>query len=368
MCLKQKAKDGLPTGIIVDDSATVKTGNDSVGVGRQYAGVVGKVENCQTGVYLSMCHDTSATLVNERLFLPEAWTDDPKRCKKADIPEEARQHKTKPQLALEMIDELDNLGTQWDWIGGDGLYGHCYELTTELDERNLLYVLDVHKDELISVEEPQIAVPPRTHAKGRTPTKPQADREPIRLDRYCAKLSADDWELVKIRKGEKGWLKRPVHVANVWVWDGKEERARRRTVVISKTPGRKPKTKYSFSNGTIADYSVQEYAYFQAQRYWVERCVDDAKNELGLSDYQVRKWKGWHHHHALVMMASLFLLKERFRQKNTVPLMSLRDARLLIIARLFGTDEDVETCLDQMQARHEKRQKSIDWWYIWDKE
>ncbi len=267
-----------------------------------------------------------------------------------------------------MIDELDNLGTQWDWIGGDGLYGHCYELTTELDERNLLYVLDVHKDEQISVEEPQIAVPPRTHDKGRTPTKPQADREPIRLDRYCAKLSADEWELVKIRKGEKGWLKRHVHVANVWVWDGKEESARRRTVVISTTPGRKPKTKYRFSNGTLEDYSVQEYAYFQAQRYWVERCFDDAKNELGLSDYQVRKWKGWHHHHALVMMASLFLLKERFRQKNTVPLMSLRDARLLIIARLFGTDEDVDTCLDQMQARHEKRQKSIDWWYIWDKE
>ena len=119
---------------------------------------------------------------------------------------------------------------------------------------------------------------------------------------------------------------------------------------------------------TLEDYTVEEYAYFQAQRYWVERCFDDAKNELGLSDYQVRKWQGWHHHHTLVMMASLFLLKERLSQKEAVPLMSLRDARLLMIARLFGTDEDVEICLSQMQVRHEKRQKSIDWWYIWDKE
>ncbi|MCP4396619.1 MAG: IS701 family transposase, partial [bacterium] len=217
-------------------------------------------------------------------------------------------------------------------------------------------------------EEPQIAVPPRTHAQGRTPTKHQADREPIRLDRSCAKLPKDAWKRVKIRKGEQGWLTRQVHVATVWVWDGKEDRARRRTVVISKTVGRKPKTTYSFSTGTLEDDTIQEYAYVHAQRYWVERCVDDAKHELGMSDYQVRKWQGWHHHQALVMMAALLLLKERLSQQETVPLMSLRDTRLLLIARLFGTDEDVETCLTQMRVRHENRQKSIDWWYIWGKE
>jgi SRSO17 transposase len=368
VCEGQKRQTGLPTGLIVDESATVKKGKASVGVGRQYAGVIGKVENCQVGVYASLCHDSSATLVNERLFLPEAWAGDSDRCNTAGIPEDTRRHQTKPQLALEMIDELDNLGLQWDWIGGDGLYGHSFELTAGLDERELLYVLDVHKDELIYEEEPQIAVPPRTHAQGRTPTKRQADREPIRLDHYCAKLSADRWELVKIRKGEKGWLKRKIHVATVWMWNEEEDQARRRTVVISKTLGRTSKTKYSLSNGTLEDYTVEEYAYFQAQRYWVERCFDDAKNELGLSDYQVRKWQGWHHHHALVMMASLFVLKERILQQEAAPLMSLRDARLLMIARLFGTDDDVETCLTHMRVRHEKRQKSIDWWYIEDKE
>jgi SRSO17 transposase len=368
VCLTQQRKTGLPTGVIVDESATVKKGNASVGVGRQYAGVVGKVENCQVGVYASLCHDTSATLINERLFVPEAWAEDPERCQKAGIPEDAQQHQTKPQLALDMIDELGKLGIQWDWIGGDGLYGHSYELTTGLDERDLFYVLDVHRDERIYEEEPQIAVPPRTHPQGRPPTQLRADREPIRLDRYCVALSSDDWELVKIRKSQKGWVKRKVHVATVWVWDGKEAKARRRTLIISKTLGRKPKTKYSVSNGTRKEYTVQEYAYFQTQRYWVERCFDDAKNELGMSDYQVRKWQGWHHHHALVMMASLFLLKERLTQQEAVPLMSLRDARLLLIARLFGTDEDVESCLTQMRVRHEKRQKSIDWWYLEDKE
>jgi SRSO17 transposase len=285
MCVKQHAQTGQPTGLLLDECATLKKGKDSVGVGRQYAGEIGKVDTCQVGVYASLCHDTAATLVNERLFVPEAWANDPARCEKAGIPKEHQHHQTKPQLALEMIDELDDQGMYWDWIGGDGLYGHCYELTVGLDERDLLYVLDVHKDEHIYEEDPTIAVPPRTHTKGRTPTHPQADREPIRLDRYCAQLSADRWEVVKIRKGEKGWVKRKVHVATVWVWDGKEAQARRRTVVISKTLRGKPKTKYSVSNGTLEEFTVQEYAYFQAQRYWVERCFDDAKNELGLSDY-----------------------------------------------------------------------------------
>ena len=368
LCAKQKAKKRTPTGCIIDESAHLKKGEASVGVARQYAGVAGKVDNCQVGVYLSLCNDTSATLVNERLFLPEVWAEDAERCDQAGIPKEARQHHTKPQQALSMIDELDNQGIQWDWIGGDGLYGHCHELMNGLDERGLFFVLDVHKDELIYEEEPAIAVPPRTHPHGPAPTKLRADREPIRLDQYCATIPADGWEIVNVRKTTTGWLKRQVHVATIWVWDGEEPQARRRTVVISKTLSRKPKTKYSLSNGTLEDYTPQEYAYYQAQRYWVERCFDDAKNELGMSDYQVRKWQGWHHHHALVMMASLFILTQRLAHGEAFPLMSVRDARLLIVARLFGTDDDVEKRFEQMLTRHEKRQQSIDWWYVWDKE
>ena len=368
VCAAQQAIQGTPTGCIIDESAHLKKGVASVGVARQYAGVAGKVDNCQVGVYVSLCNHTSATLVNERLFLPEAWAEETDRCLQAGIPIEEQRHQTKPEHALNMIDELVAQQIHWDWIGGDGLYGHSSALTKGLDERGLLYVLDVHKDELIYEEEPHIAVPPRTHPQGPTPTKLRADRDAIRLDRYCTELPAEDWECVKLRKTTTGWLTRRVHVASVWGWDGKEAHARRRTLVITKTVGRTPKTKYSVSNGGIDEYTPQEYAYFQAQRYWVERCFDDAKNELGMSDYQVRKWTGWHHHHALVMMASLFMLKQRLVQKPEHPLMSVRDARLLIIAKLFGTEKQVEQRLEQMRVRHEKRQKSIDWWYMWDKE
>jgi len=356
----RRARDGILTGNIIDESAHLKQGTESVGVSRQYAGVVGKVDTCQVGVYSSLCHDRYATLINERLFLPRCWTEDEARCERAGIPSNQRQHQSKPQQALAMIDENLAQGIQWDWIGGDGLYGHSFEFTKGLDERNLFYVLDVHKDELVYLEEPHIAVPPRTHARGPAPRKLQADQEPIRLDRYCQRVPKDGWEVVTVRKTTKGWLRLTVHLTTVWMWDGEEPQARRRTLLITKTLSRKPKTKYSISNGTLEAYTPQEYAYFQAQRYWVERCLDDAKNELGLSDYQVRKWRGWHHHHALVMMACAFVLEEKLHHETDTPLLSVRDARLLIIARLWGTEQDVETRIQQMEKRHQKRQQEID--------
>ena len=119
-------------------------------------------------------------------------------------------------------------------------------------------------------------------------------------------------------------------------------------------------TKYSFSNGGINQYTPREFAYFQIQRYWVERNFDDAKNEVGMSDYQVRKWNGWHHHHALVFMASLFLLKQKIDYQKEAPLMSIRDARILVIVSLFGNQKDMETRLEQMKIRHKNRQNDID--------
>jgi SRSO17 transposase len=355
----QQAQDELPTGLLIDESAHLKKGRASVGVSRQYAGVVGKVENCQVGVYVSLCHGTYATIINERLFLPECWTEDSERCVRAGIPEDQRTHHSKPQLALAMIDEHLAQGIRWDWIGGDGLDGHSDELLKGLEERHLFYVLDVHKDERVYLDEPHIAVPPRSHVRGATPTRRQADREPLRLDQYWETLPDDAWEEVTVRKTTKGWLRLDVHLATVWMWDGEEMHARQRTLVITKTVSRQPKIKYSLSNGEREAYTPQEYAYFQAQRYWVERCFDDAKNDLGMSDYQVRKWLGWHHHHALVLMACLFIMQERGQHREAAPLLSVRDARLLIITRLWGTEADVEKQLQFIEKRHWKRKRAI---------
>jgi SRSO17 transposase len=364
--LENKKKSRVPTGYLIDESSHLKKGKESVGVSNQYAGVAGKVDNCQVAVYSSLVNDTRATIVNERLFLPEIWTSSKERCDKAKIPQQNRIYKTKPELALEMIDEDIERGVEFDWIGGDGLYGHNYELTKGLDERDKLYVLDVHKDELIFLEEPTIYIPDKKKGRGRKPKRLKAGGRQIRLDQYEINLQETDWKKVKVRKTAKGWLKLKVHVRDVWIWDGKEKHARRRTLIITKTMNNKPKVKYSFSNGNTNEYTNKEYAYFQAQRYWVERTFDDCKNELGMSDYQIRKWIGWHHHQSLVMLASLFLLKEKIESENEFPLMSVRDARILIIIELFGTEEQYNKRLEQMKIRHYKRKKDIDRYYRYE--
>ena len=114
------------------------------------------MDNCQVGVYANLCNARRSTLIDERLFLPKDWVKDEQRCKKAGIPPEHIVHKTKPVLALEMVDTALRNKVLFDWVGGDGLYGHNYELCRELELRLLLFVLDVHKDQQIYGQEPDI--------------------------------------------------------------------------------------------------------------------------------------------------------------------------------------------------------------------
>ncbi|MDZ7776389.1 MAG: transposase [Bacteroidales bacterium] len=148
---KQKAKNKLPVGYIIDESAHLKKGKKSVGVGRQYAGVIGKVDNCQVGVYSSLVNHTASSIINERIFLPKAWAEDQSRCEEAKVPVEHRTFRTKPELALDidMIKQDIERGIAFDWIGGDGVYGHNTELCAGLDDLSCFYVLDVHKDEKV---------------------------------------------------------------------------------------------------------------------------------------------------------------------------------------------------------------------------
>lgn len=355
-----KSMSQLPTGYIIDESSHLKKGKASVGVSRQYAGVIGKVENCQVAVYSAMCNGSFTTLINTKLFLPQEWIDDRARCQKAGIPSEDILFKTKPQLALEMIKNDVKLGVRFDWIGGDGLYGHNSELTRGLDTEKLFYVLDIHRNETIYLSQPLIEVPIHVGHRGRKPINKRPNTTGSRVDTYCMELKKRDFRKVKIRTTAKGLKKVYAHKISVWHWDGKEDTAQKRVLLITKTTGANPQIKYSFSNGELEQYTLEEYAYFQCNRYWVERCFDDTKNELGLSGYQIRKSNAWYHHQALVMMASLFLLKEKIKNQKEYPLMSLRDARIMIIAALFMEEPMIEKIKNQMINRHKNRQRDID--------
>jgi SRSO17 transposase len=355
-----KTKNNRPIGFILDESSHLKKGIESVGVARQYAGVRGKVDNCQTSVYAALCNESNVCIINTSLFLPQSWINDTARCDKAGIPKSERIFKTKPQLALQLVKDAINQGITFDWIGGDGLYGHNTELTHGLDDEKLLYVLDVHKDELIYLEEPAFAIPDRKSAKGPTPTNKKANKQAVRIDKYCESLTESQWDKVYIRETTKGSKWVFAHTIQVWHWDGLEDAARCRTLVITKTVDKSPQIKYSFSNAAVSSYTRAEYAYFQCNRYWVERGFDDSKNELGLSGYQVRKWIAWQHHQSLVMMAALYMMQVKNEQKQEYPLMSIRDARIMVVAQLFSDKKTIKLLHDQMIIRHKKRQMDID--------
>jgi SRSO17 transposase len=345
-------------GYILDESAHLKKGTQSVGVSRQYAGVVGKVENCQVGVYASLVWHSRTTLINTRLYLPECWTEDEERCDKAGISEDARVHHTKQQLALDMLKADMANGVRFGWVGGDGLYGHGYELSYAVEDMGLTFLFDVHCDQPVYVDEPAIFVPEKKPGRGRTPTRPHTDAQPITVKAYQEGLCEGDWQEVTVRDTTKGVLTLSMHVKQVWVWDKEELQARCWTLVISRNKADN-RLKYSLSNADADTTPLQQFAYRQAQRYWVERSFQDAKSEIGMSDYQVRKWTGWYHHMALVILATSFMVRERLLNRNNYPLLSCRDVRLLIIALLTKDKQLVDKRLKQMKTRHKQREKDI---------
>ncbi len=147
-------------------------------------------------------------------------------------------------------------------------------------------------------------------------------------------------------------------VLRVWLWDGEEEKAHCWYLVVRREVDSPEEIKYSLSNAPEGT-PVKRLAFMQAQRYWVERALQDAKRQAGLGDYQVRGWQGWHHHMALVMMVMLFMLGERLAQQDTLPLLSNADIRNLLVHFLPRRDVTVKEVLRQMKVRHKKRRSAI---------
>ena len=216
----------------------------------------------------------------------------------------------------------------------------------------------MHCSQLVYHLKPSLRPPEQTAEPASESTKPGVDTDPLRVDVYAKQWAAYEWQTVTVREGTKGPLMLSMHVAPVWLWDAETETLTERVLVISRNHADN-KIKYSLSNADYLTTATERFAYMQAQRYWVERAFQEAKSELGMSDYQVRKWNAWHHHMALVMLSLSFLVKERILNKNDYPLLSCRDIRLMIIALLLNDPSAVERRIAQLENRHEQRRRDI---------
>jgi SRSO17 transposase len=298
-------EDGV---LVFDPSAFPKKGTESVGVQRQWCGRLGKVDNCQVGVYLGYVSRKEHALVDFRLYLPEDWATDRKRRKKAGVPRESR-FRTRHELALEMLDEKGPL-LPHRWVAGDDEMGRSSRFRQALREREERYLLAVPSNTLIRDLE---ADPPPYSGRGPRPHVPF-----VRVDRWLTALPDDVWTTIDVRDGEKGplvvqMLKRRVQAKTERRRAGPEETL----VVFRERQGTDTwKHDYLLSSAPLAT-PLPEFARVFKAEHRIEECLQRAKGQAGLADYEVRTWEGWHHHQALSLIATWFLTQETRRGKNT---------------------------------------------------
>jgi SRSO17 transposase len=261
---------GKPTSaLIIDESSFAKQGEHSVGVARQWCGRLGKVDNCQVAVFAVLTDGQRHAPVDMRLYLPQRWIDDPKRCNRAGIPVSARQLRSKAELALEIVRAARARGMRFAWVGVDGGYGKEPAFLRALDDAGEVFVADVHSSQMIWTEPPGLHVLARKSARGRHPTRQRAAADPLSVEKLVSRFRAEDWTRCLLRDSTRGPLQVDIAHRRVWLWDGAEAKARCWHLIVRREVGSPKTVKYSLSNAA-ADTTPLQLACMQGQRYWVE--------------------------------------------------------------------------------------------------
>jgi SRSO17 transposase len=304
--------------LIVDESAIPKCGDKSVGVARQYCGATGKIDNCQVAVYLAYASAAGHTLLDERLYLPEEeWAKDAPRRNEAGVPEDVV-FRTKPELAFELIRHVGPK-IRHGWVTFDEGYGKDPEFLSGLEELGERYIGEVPKTCRGWLHRPKVEEPPEGRRGGRRRTKRRVapdQPKPQTAEEIAAALPSGVWKRLSFREGTKGI--QVAHFAAVrWVAERNDLPGPELWLVIERSCDQAPYIKYYLSNASPS-CPLLELAQAGHTRWPIEDSFLRGKQELGLDDYEVRGWRGFHHHMTLVMLAMWFLVLQtrRMGKKN----------------------------------------------------
>ncbi len=269
--------------LVVDETGFLKKGDKSVGVQRQYSGTAGRIENCQISVFLAYASAKGRTLLDRELYLPQVWAEDWERRREAGVPEEVA-FQTKPRLAQLMLERALESEVPFCWVAGDEVYGNDRNLRMWLERQGVPHVLAIKRSEkLWALTE-----------KG--PRQVRADRLVPQIDELgWTRCSAGDgakgprvyeWALVDIRPlrepGKGHWL------------------LARRSVV-------KPDELAYYVCYGPAGTTLEDLVRVAGTRWAIEECFEEAKGQVGLDQYEVRRWDGWYRHITLAMLAHAYL-------------------------------------------------------------
>ena len=348
---------GHASALVIDESAFAKKGDMSAGVARQWNGRLGKTDNSQVGVFAAMVKNGVSALVEGELYIPEEWFADPARCREAGIPDGA-EFRTKGEIAFSMMHRLRREGLRFAYTVFDAGYGHLPWLLRALDDERETFLAEVHSDQVIYLDDPAPAVPDRTSLRGRAPSRLQAQTVPLTVTAWAVAQPASRWRRLPVREGEKGDVVADYLKQRVWLWDGSEQRARCWHLLVRREVDGS-KLKFCLSNAK-PDASLRRLAEMQAARHFVERAFEDAKGACGMADYQVRGFQAWHHHMALVMIAQIFLAKERLAHRETAGLLSCNDLVEIMRHKLPTKIETDEDLVAMIEDRHRRRRVAMD--------
>jgi SRSO17 transposase len=287
--------------LVVDGSAFPKKGTHSCGVARQWCGRLGKVDNCQVGVFLIYACRKGHAPLDRRLYLPEEWDGDADRREECHVPEEVH-YQERWRMALALLDRCRDIPHAW--VTGDDEFGRAGEFRAELRKREERYVMDVPCNTLIRDLE---ARPPRRKRKRGRKRKMPFER----VDEWAKRQPASRWRRMLVRAGEKGPME--VEAMKVRVQTKREGRVGpEELLLIERTVEEAPQASYHLSNAG-GEVELEELVRGRSERHRVEEVFREGNGEVGLDHYEVRSWVGWLHHMTLSLLALWFLALERGR-------------------------------------------------------
>src|SRR3954452_20735401 len=290
--------EGLGPGgvLIVDETGFIKKGSRSAGVGRQYTGTTGKIDNCQIGVFLGYATATGRALIDRELYLPKAWTDDRERARAAGIGDDVG-FATKPELARRMLGRALEAGVPADWLTADEIYGQDKRLRVWCEAHQLPYVLATRSNDTVATTD---------WRQGRGP--PLIAELPAEAwQRRSAGAGAHgqrlyDWTRIELLAGfDPGWAR--------WL-------LARRSIPTS--PSEEPELAFYVCAGP-AETPLEQLIAVAGGRWRIEECFQAAKNEAGLASYQVRDYTAWYRHITLAMLAHAYLSATRATAEKGAP-------------------------------------------------
>jgi SRSO17 transposase len=297
---------------VVDETGFIKKGKRSAGVKRQYSGTAGKVENCQIGTFLSYATVKGHVFLDRRLYLPQEWCADPERREKAKIPEEVV-FRTKPQQAVAMLEHAWQQGVPMRWVAGDEVYGDAPELRDAIAEAGKLYVLGVRSHKPVWIERPAV-IEPQAQERGRPRTKARLAEDAPPATIVAAVVAAWPewrWQRLTVAEGEKGLVTYDWACQRI-VENSNGLPGRDAWLIARRSLNDAQEIAYYLSNAPV-ETPLLEMAQVASRRYTVEQCIEEAKGETGLDEYEVRLWHSWHRHITLSMMAHTWLAAMRYQ-------------------------------------------------------